>query len=105
MYTIIAPSASPRDLVSAVTSTSVNISWNDIDCIERNGPITGYIARLRLIDGSAISGGTYEGQSYSANVSPFTDHIFQVAGINADGTGPFSSPDFVIRTDEGGTCY
>ena len=38
----IVPTGAPRNVTFTVTSTSVNINWRQIDCIERNGVITDY---------------------------------------------------------------
>ena len=50
MYTAIppAPSAPPTSVsVSEVTSSSITVQWGPVDCIHRNGDITGYSVRYR----------------------------------------------------------
>ena len=78
------------------------MSWTTINCIERNGPITGYIAELNEVGGASIPGDVL-GQIFSANgLTPYTRYSFRVAGVNINGTGPFSNA-MTLRTDEDST--
>ena len=43
----LAPSAPPTSVsVSEVTSSSITVQWGPVDCIHRNGDITGYTVRV-----------------------------------------------------------
>ena len=92
MYLV--PSASPSSVKSTtVGTTSITIEWSELDCADRNGDITGYRVRY---------GPTYTpSQRQSANISGkmFTvdrkfitlSYDFEVAAVNVDGTGPYST--------------
>ncbi len=69
----------------------IKVSWISIDCIERNGLITNYIAELQQ-EGGEIVPGVVMGNSFtSSGLTPSTVYSLQVAGVNNDGIGPFSS--------------
>ena len=86
----LAPSSAPQGLsVLNVMATSVVLTWNELDCLQRNGDITGYMIRYdrdsRLIsDSSSTIAYTVE------ELIPFTEYSFSVAAVNSVGTGPFS---------------
>ena len=84
-----------------VTSTSVNINWRQIDCIERNGEITSYTVVFQEQGGAVIPGeANVMDRTFTASgLTPHTNYIFRVAGVNSNGTGPYSN-DISILTDE-----
>ena len=97
-----APTGPPQGItLLSVTARSVNVSWNEIECIERNGMITNYAVEFSSLGGSVIPGVLMmnERRFTASGLTPFTNYTFQVAGINSNGTGPFS--DLVtIQNDE-----
>ena len=93
------------DVDPIVTSRSVNVTWDVIECIERNGIITNYTVVFNELDGTAIPGEVM-GQSFTATeLTPYTSYTFQVAGVSINGAGPFSDVTTIL-TDEDGllTC-
>ena len=87
-------------MVSSTTSRSVSVSWNTIECIERNGEITNYTVVFQEQGGAVIPGEMMARTFMATGLQPFTIYRFQVAGVNDDGTGPFT--DNIIVTDEEG---
>ena len=83
-----------------MTARSVNVSWNEIECIERNGMITNYTVEFLSLGGSVIPGVLMMNERrFTANgLTPFTNYTFRVAGVNSINRGPFS--DLTIRTAE-----
>ena len=66
------------------------VTWDTIDCIERNGVITSYSVEFQEEGGTDIPGEVM-GQSFTASgLTPNTSYTFRVAGVNANGTGPFT---------------
>ena len=88
----LAPTGTPQSIIPSVTATSVNVSWNEIECTERNGMITNYTVEFSSLGGSVIPGVLMvnERRFTASGLAPFTNYTFQVAGINRNGTGPFS---------------
>lgn len=99
----VAPTGAPGGLVYAATATSVHVTWSTIDCIGRNGLITHYVPRLSEVGGMSIQGEVV-GRSFSASdLTPYTNYTFKVAGVNSNGTGPYSTP-IAIQTSQEGKC-
>ena len=90
-----APSAAPSNVsVSAVTSSSITVQWGAVDCIHRNGDITGYSVRYG-VQGSGstemkddIGGGAI--QTIISGLMPSTNYSIEVAAVNSAGTGVYS---------------
>jgi hypothetical protein len=72
------------------------VTWRIIQCIHQNGNITGYAVEF--------NGSTTEvvGRSFNASgLTPARNYTFRVAGVNINGTGPFTNYT-TITTDEDG---
>ena len=84
-----------------MTSRSVNVTWDVIECIERNGIITNYTVVFKKLDGTAILGEVM-GQSFTATkLTPYTNYTFQVAGVNTNGAGSFSDVTTILTDEDG----
>ena len=101
-----APSAAPTSVsISSVTTSSITLQWGPVNCIDRNGDITGY--SVRYTGGGSTqtetapgdsSGGTY----VISNLKSSTTYSFQVAAITGGSrTGRFSS---IVTEDTSGEC-
>ena len=80
---------------STVTSTSTSLTWENIDCIQHNGVLTGYnIKYYGLKDGAlaTIIVGSSNTTSYTVyGLMPFFEYWFHIAGVNINGTGPYTT--------------
>ena len=75
------------------------VTWDAIECIEQNGIITGYVVKFQE-QGGAMIPGEVVGQSFTASgLTPTTHYTFRVAGVNSNGTGPFTNA-IIISTDD-----
>ena len=78
-------------LASPVNLTANNLTWNEVDCSQRNGLITGYIV---IISNSSIIYNLNSTERYII----LNDLVFgavyniSVAAVNSVGRGPFSDP-------------
>ncbi len=98
----VVPTEVPRDVVPSTTSRSISVTWQSIECIERNGVITGYEVEFQRVGGTAITDGEVVGQTFTASgLRPFTNYTFRVRGVNSAGRGPFTNT-ITICTDEDG---
>ena len=102
IYFRVAPSSAPQGLaVQNVMATSVVLTWNELDCLQRNGDITGYMIRYvgnsqTITDSSSDASTTYTVQG----LVPLTEYSLLVAAVNSIGTGPFSEQPLTISTPE-----
>ena len=86
--------------VYALNSTAITVQWGPVDCIHRNGNITGYSVRYGEV-GSAegertvdeMVSGDFSGGMYTiSGLSPATPYTVEVAAETNAGTGPYSQP-------------
>ena len=96
----VAPTGVPRDVIPSMNSRSINVTWGEIDCIKRNGIITGYTVVFQEQGGANVPGNTVDRTFSAGGLTPGRNYTFQVAGVNDAGTGVFSN--FTITTDEEG---
>ena len=102
-FCLTAPTGVPRNVTYTVTSTSVNLNWLQIECIERNGAITDYTVVFQEQGGAVISDevNVMDRTFTASGLTPHKTYIFRVAGVNSNGTGPYSN-DITVLTDEDG---
>ena len=104
-YSVPAPSAPPTSVsTSDVTSSSITVQWGAVDCIHRNGDITGYSVRYGVqgsgstqtlsVSGSATTEATISGLESVAYYS------IEVAAVNSAGTGVYSAPLTALNSGE-----
>ena len=102
VYTIIpAPTAAPAYVsVSEVHSSSITLQWGAVDCIHRNGNITGYSVLLNW-DGDEVSVVPFANveQATITGLSLSTVYSVFVAAVNYAGTGIYS--DVIIQETDG----
>ena len=102
-----APTGTPRNVRIATLNTtrSITVSWDTIDCPDRNGVITGYAVEFWKQGGESISR-EVASQIFTADgITPGTRYTFRVAGVNAIGTGPFVEiSNITDEESKQGTC-
>ena len=100
--TPLAPSDAPRHLAAQIiTSTSVMLTWNEVDCLQQNGDVTGYIIVYFGDSKTATHSSDGVSRTYTVQgLNPFTEYSFSVAAVNSIGTGPFSDQALTVRTAE-----
>ena len=102
-FVFTAPTGAPRNVTCTVTSASINLNWLEIDCIECNGVITNYTVVFQEQGGAVIPGEVnVMDRTFSASgLTPHTNYIFRVAGVNSNGTGPYSNGIQVMTEEDG----
>ena len=86
-----APSAPPTSVsVSEVTTSSITVQWGPVDCIHRNGDITGYSVRYGS-ETVSVSGDSSGGMYVISGLMPSTTYSIEVAAETSVGTGPYST--------------
>ena len=88
-----APSAAPTSVnVSEVTSSSITVQWGAVDCIHRNGDITGYSVRYGVQgSGSTQTTSVSVNEATISGLTPSTTYSIEMAAVNGAGTGVYSS--------------
>jgi len=79
-------------MVSPVNSTTVTVSWSEVQCFNGSGAVAHYLVRYQSMSGGIVQNVRTDGtvQTISGLTLMYT---FQVAAVGTGGvTGPFSSP-------------
>ena len=84
-----------------MTSRSISVTWDTIECIERNGIITGYTVVFQEQGGPNVPGNTPFTFFSAVRLTPGRNYTFQVAGVNDAGTGPFTDLITIATTEDG----
>ena len=96
-----APTGAPNGVAEVSTaSNSITVGWEEVDCLLRNGMITGYTAqavRNGVVEGTASVGGDAR-QATISGLESSTEYSIQLAALNSAGTGLFSSPPITVMT-------
>ena len=96
MYFPPAPSAPPTSISTPdVTNSSITVQWGPVDCIHRNGDITGYSVQYGVQgNGStqtmSVSGGATT-ETTITELNSATTYSIEVAPVNSAGTGDYSN--------------
>ena len=85
-----APFTPPTSVnVSEVTFSSITVQWGPVDCIHRNGDITGYSVQYGS-ETVSVSGDSSGGMYVISGLIPSTTYSIQVAAQTSADTGPYS---------------
>ena len=97
-----APSAAPTSVSTSSDSTSITVQWGAVDCIHRNGDITGYSVRYGVQGSGSIQTVSVSGSGATtrliSGLESSTIYSVEVAAVNSAGTGVYSDP-YIILTD------
>ena len=74
------------------------VTWDTIKCIDRNGNITGYVVEF---NGVMTSEGVMDQTFIARGLTPGRNYTFRVAGVNINGTGPFTNSTIFSTNEEG----
>ena len=99
------PSASPRNVVAtAVSSTSINVTWDDPLEADQNGNIVMYTVVYVNLNRSAdqqMNLSTPERQFTFIALQEYEEYSFRVAAETNAGMGPFSDSSLVFTFEDG----
>ena len=90
-----------------ITSTSITIAWDAINCVDRNGNITGYevhyVPSPSHGNGSVMAAGTGDAGSILTidGFTPSTYYFIQVAAVNSDSALGQLSAAIIVQTAPG----
>ena len=78
----------------------MTVQWGAVDCIHRNGDITGYSVRYVAqwsghVQTKSVSGGGAT-QTIISGLIPSTNYSIEVAAVNSAGTGVYTDAVFVL---------
>ena len=91
IYLHTAPSAAPSVTTYDLSSTAITVQWGPVDCIHRNGNITGYSIQYGN-ETVSISGNSSGGMYIISGLEPSTTYSIQVAASTSAGLGPYTTP-------------
>ena len=75
-----------------INTTTISLSWREVNCTERSGVITGYSVHYSIVGGmdTTIIVGTNVTSTVISGLNSCTRYSVQVAAINSNGIGPYS---------------
>ena len=97
----VAPTGAPSVVTPSMTSRNITVTWDTIECIERNGLITNYTVVFQEEGGADVPGNIVNRTFSATELTPFTSYTFQVAGVNDVGTGPYTNAITVTTAEDG----
>ena len=79
-------------MVTPVNSTTVNVSWSEVQCFNESGAVTHYIVQYQSSCGGAVQNVTTSGLIQNVSgLTPNCVYTFRVAAVGASRRiGPFS---------------
>ena len=78
--------------MSSSTRDTITVQWEEVDCIDRNGLITGYrIRAMTSREDDRIETVDDVREDTISELSPSTEYTVSVAAVNSQGTGPYSA--------------
>ena len=87
------PTGPPSSVSTTATFTKITVDWGPLDCIHRNGDITGYLVRVTR-NGDVlknVSASSDIRQVTISELSSSTEYNVSVAAVNINGTGVYSN--------------
>ena len=83
---------------------TITVQWGPVNCVHRNGEITGYSVQYRDMGSEStqnmrVSGDSSGGVATISGLSPATMYTVVVAAENSAGTGDYSDPLTVDTPD------
>ena len=80
-------------------NNSLQILWNEVYCLDTNGPIQHYIIRITGSDG--VKSSTSSTRQFTiGDLTPNQEYSVQVGAVNSAGNGPFSKAIIVVLIGE-----
>ena len=87
----------PQLTVTPVNSTTVTLSWSEVQCFNGSEAVTHYLVQYQSMCGGAVqntvTGGLFNKTTVSG-LTPNASFTFRVAAVYVQTTGPFSN--FVV---------
>lgn len=98
-----APSGPPQNVtVTAVSSTSIHVSWMEVNQRDQNGIVTNYVIQYFNLRHSSTANITTASMVVTlSGLHEFEDYAVQVAAQTVAGLGPFSEPRTVLTHPAG----
>ena len=88
------PSAAPTSVSVNEVTSSITIQWGAVNCIHRNGDITGYSVRYGVQGSGSTQTVSVSGDGAThktiSGLTQSTTYSIEVAAVNTAGTGVFS---------------
>ncbi len=85
-----------------INSTTISLSWGEVNCTEHNGAITGYSVQYSIVGGMQSTVRNVTGDFTNTEIDGLTEFMIytvSVAANNNNGVGP-NSNQHVVYTSE-----
>ena len=94
IFTVGAPQHPQVVTVTPVNSTTVTLSWSEVQCFNRSGAVTHYLVQYQSLCGGVVQNVTTSGTVQTvSSLRPNCVYTFQVAAVGTGNKiGSFSNP-------------
>jgi len=95
-------------MVSPVNSTTMTVSWSEVQCFNGSGAVTHYLVQYQSMNGGAVQNVTTHDtvQTISGLTPNSAVYTFRVAAVGTGGvTGPFSNSAIPGRCQDKTALY
>ena len=89
---------------SEVSPYILRVQWGQVDCIHRNGHISGYIVCHTNVETTSEMCVSTSDTSLDISVGSAADYSVTVAAVNNEGEGPFSDNVIIEAGEQGSKC-
>ena len=100
------PSVAPVFTVTAVTATSITVTWQPLPPCEQNGVITNYTIAYRMegetdmsFNESVVDAPNHNNTYVVESLTPYTNYSIKMAASTSVGQGGFG-PNVTVQTNE-----
>ena len=87
-----------------MTSSSITVLWEAVECIHRNGVVTGYVVQYGVQESESIGRMNVSGDTSTeiilTGLTNATTYYIEVAAVNSAGIGKFSNPITVVTNSK-----
>ena len=72
---------------TGATFSSITLRWDELGCVDRNGPLTGYRIEYSTTNTETVTAGASNTSFTVTGLDPSTTYVFDVVAVNSNHIG------------------